>query len=392
MGVLLNRRRYMGGEKGLPYDAEIEYLESTGTQWINTLVNQKETQQYLSVAVGIKVPVLETGEHDIAGSGSGNTPTMGYSRAQYFLWAGSGTTWNPKSADTSWHDNIYTFLFDGGRTFSEDGSVIQGNQRNTFNNGAYNSLYLFASSPNRLPLKCKLKYASITIDGVLRFDAIPVRVGTTGYLYDKISGQLFGNVGTGNFILGADKAPESYDAEIEYLESTGTQYIDTDINCGLSTSLIVDGNYTEFMNDVNFGSIVSSGGYKRFHFGLYNGKFIFGVGDQFNNTITQDLARHLFELNGAGYAKFDNTQITLAAYASTYKRIVLYLFARNRDGTADTFSKFKLYGCRITENDIIVRDFIPVRAGTVGYMYDKVSGKLFGNNGTGSFTIGPDKT
>jgi hypothetical protein len=43
-------------------------------------------------------------------------------------------------------------------------------------------------------------------------------------------------------------------------------------------------------------------------------------------------------------------------------------------------------------NDILVRDFIPVRVGNVGYMYDKVSGQLFGNSGTGNFILGPDKT
>jgi hypothetical protein len=36
------------------------------------------------------------------------------------------------------------------------------------------------------------------------FDAIPVRVGQVGYMYDKVSGQLFGNAGTGDFILGPD--------------------------------------------------------------------------------------------------------------------------------------------------------------------------------------------
>ena len=36
-------------------------------------------------------------------------------------------------------------------------------------------------------------------------DFIPVRVGSTGYLYDKVSGQLFGNAGTGDFVLGPDK-------------------------------------------------------------------------------------------------------------------------------------------------------------------------------------------
>jgi hypothetical protein len=53
-------------------------------------------------------------------------------------------------------------------------------------------------------------------------DFIPVRVGETGYLFDKISKKLFGNANTsettpGEFILG----PDHYDSEIEYLESTG---------------------------------------------------------------------------------------------------------------------------------------------------------------------------
>ena len=42
--------------------------------------------------------------------------------------------------------------------------------------------------------------------------------------------------------------------------------------------------------------------------------------------------------------------------------------------------------------DNLMADFIPVRVGDVGYMYDRVSGELFGNSGTGAFIIGPDKT
>ena len=99
MGMMSLRRRVMGEKKSLPYDAEIEYLESTGTQWIDTLINQKETQRYLSVEVNIQVPVLESGEHDIAGSGSGNTPTMGYSGSNYFIWANIQSSWYPKSSD-----------------------------------------------------------------------------------------------------------------------------------------------------------------------------------------------------------------------------------------------------------------------------------------------------
>lgn len=38
----------------------------------------------------------------------------------------------------------------------------------------------------------------------------------------------------------------------------------------------------------------------------------------------------------------------------------------------------------------LVLNLIPVRCGTVGYMYDRVSGTLFGNDGTGDFIVGAD--
>ena len=40
MGLILNRRREMGGEL-LPYDAQIQYLQSNGSQWIDTGVKFK---------------------------------------------------------------------------------------------------------------------------------------------------------------------------------------------------------------------------------------------------------------------------------------------------------------------------------------------------------------
>ena len=44
------------------------------------------------------------------------------------------------------------------------------------------------------------------------------------------------------------------------------------------------------------------------------------------------------------------------------------------------------------KNFSLVADFIPIRKGNIGYMYDRVSRQLLGNQGTGDFVIGPDKT
>ena len=51
---------------------------------------------------------------------------------------------------------------------------------------------------------------------------------------------------------------------------------------------------------------------------------------------------------------------------------------------------FKTGSVQITKGDSLVRDYIPVRKGTVGYLYDRVTRKLFGNAGTGDFVLGPD--
>ena len=54
---------------------------------------------------------------------------------------------------------------------------------------------------------------------------------------------------------------------------------------------------------------------------------------------------------------------------------------------------FILYSFQWRRNGDLLFDLIPVRKNGVGYLYDKVSGELFGNAaGSGSFSYGDDKT
>lgn len=62
----------------------------------------------------------------------------------------------------------------------------------------------------------------------------------------------------------------------------------------------------------------------------------------------------------------------------------LYVFTKQFMG--------RCYYLKFTKKGTVVCDLIPVRVGRVGYLYDKVSGKLFGNSGTGSLILGPDKS
>lgn len=55
-------------------------------------------------------------------------------------------------------------------------------------------------------------------------------------------------------------------------------------------------------------------------------------------------------------------------------------------GYPDQLSQIRIYHAKFGN----VRDFIPVRVGQTGYLYDRVSGQLFGNLGSGDFILGPD--
>lgn len=50
----------------------------------------------------------------------------------------------------------------------------------------------------------------------------------------------------------------------------------------------------------------------------------------------------------------------------------------------------KIYDLKLWKSGKIKLDLVPVRVGDEGFMYDKVSGRLLGNSGSGRFVLGPD--
>ena len=188
-----------------------------------------------------------------------------------------------------------------------------------------------------------------------------------------------------------------YDAEIAYLKGTGTQYI----NSG-----IIGGGRTTYEVHVNLSS-TSCG--------------IIGARQDSNTRTAWVLAEN--NLAQAGYANaylnlqgwYFDSLITIKTYIgslyyncdiekegshnSTHFDLrtftcnqPIYIMGINNNGSLLSPYVFKgnMYYCKIWDNDTLVRDFIPVRVGTTGFMYDKVSGQLFGNAGSGNFILGND--
>ena len=207
----------MGGGSSLPYDAEIEYLESTGTQWIDTGI-------YPTTELSYEITLQRTQ------SSAGDEVAFGCRKLSYgtnedfSLWtnpaSGKGFAshyaYTPSVAeDSGWvfkNDILSSFrkVHITPQTISVDDVVYytwSHQERTPFTSTA--SLGVFClkltSVTDSRKFIGRISAVKIWDADNLVFDAIPVRVGQIGYLYDKVSGTLFGNAGTGSFTLGPDK-------------------------------------------------------------------------------------------------------------------------------------------------------------------------------------------
>lgn len=200
MGTLLNRRRYMGASGGvapLPYDAEIEYLEATGTQWISSDVIFKK-------GITVICEAQYTGDYNktqiLFGPGAGSSLWCGNvdNKGWGICVSAKGDSSVKTKVSMEYGTGVYKRLYlnDVLEDTLSDGKTST-NPIGIFN--SYNGSYFSKA------ILWYIKFIDNTDNDKLLFDAIPVRIGTTGYLYDKVSKSLLGNAGTGDFILGNDK-------------------------------------------------------------------------------------------------------------------------------------------------------------------------------------------
>lgn len=88
---------------------------------------------------------------------------------------------------------------------------IETNGNSVSVNGSAKTTRALSSVLNTNPLvifnnsfKGRCYYFKVYDNNIINLDLIPARVGSDGYMYDRVSKQLFGNSGTGSFALGPD--------------------------------------------------------------------------------------------------------------------------------------------------------------------------------------------
>lgn len=185
-------------------------------------------------------------------------------------------------------------------------------------------------------------------------------------------------------VHGSDSPP--YDAEVEYLESDGASYIDTGINL---KKIVVNTFKVSFTKAITTTSAVTGAYYNSVSVPRFQ-IYINDSNKWATNTNTTQASITGYTTSQAVSLNTDYT-ITMTAKKTQNSDGTLYMFARNTDNnTPLPIDGMRLYYCQIKYNGVLTRDFIPVRVGQVGYLYDKISKELFGNIGSGDFAFGND--
>ena len=183
--------------------------------------------------------------------------------------------------------------------------------------------------------------------------------------------------------------PSGY-TQVEDIEATGTQYIDTGFKPNQDTRVVMDAQMTSISGAAFYFGARATGYINSFAV-LYSGsasalRSTYGS-ENLTFSSTDYTARVMIDKNKTLCRRGNETLThTASNFQNAYN---MYLFASNEFGTVGSLAKMRLYSCQIYDNDTLVRDFVPCTNsnGTVG-LYDMVGGSFYTNAGTGAFVVG----
>lgn len=413
---------------------EVEYIESSGTQAINTGVDIWSVCDKLKCEIDMQI--LDVAQTEYAYQGVGNwggyygyylkipgsihSPTLVFSSGQYAS----------SNAEYPNDHQRHLYSFDCvSETLYVDGVFADDFEKENCPD-AMGNIFLFCGArwnSIMVGVKERMYSCKFYFDGELIRDFVPCyrRSDSEIGLYDLVNNTFYTNAGSGTFTKGADvgvtkinlnpRIPTQYQ-ELDFIQSTGYEYIDTGVciyNYYDKIKMEVDMQLTPGVGQNEFGyQGVGYAGMSGYYFsipGFYTGNNNIDVsigrsnyancGHAFVNA--RDTYRHKIYVDAYnGECGFDNDIYTGLEYSSISSGLGsgnINLFAiRSYGYDARNFIKMCLYGCTITDmsTNTKLRDFVPcyrVSDGVVG-LYDLVTETFFTNQGNGALIKGEEKS
>ena len=382
---------------------ELNYIESTGTQYINTGTPIGANYKVDGV---FSLPAIQSDKYFFGVRGRSADMAYTFAVVQYSatsVWASydnnHDSDWIQKTfnwvANTDYH--IVLDMKSGSQLFSINDNVLSTGSL-SFSSNSERPLYIFAfnnngTAGNLSSQKCKS--LKIYYNDELIRDFVPA-MRKSDYvvgLYDSVNNQFYTNVGSGTIQYGGIVADKSEFDGLDYIQSSGTQGIITDVQT--TSELKVDIVYSNI--SVSSTQYVFGGGdgwennmlaitqYPLF--GFANTSTIRNIPNELNKKYNAIVNKNAIEFFYDGTRIYSNSY----AYSSFSSKYSLALFGTNFANTLNQFASIKLYSCKIYSNDTLVRNFIPAKHKTYSNLiglYDTVNGVFYTNKGTGTFTYG----
>ena len=195
-------------------------------------------------------------------------------------------------------------------------------------------------------------------------------------------------------LLQRKKLPDEY-REVKYIESTGTQYIDTGVSPFQDIIIETEAQFLDVSDRKAIFGVFDKqniNGYFQLCINPERKGFIVQYGG-WNDYGIKDTDKHLFSINFSK-RKFniDSNSYTLNSIVYPNIRYSIYLFCSNDNNTLSRQSSVRIYSFKIWSSGGLIRDFIPCYRkldNNLG-LYDLTSNIFYINQGIGEFLKGAD--
>ena len=377
---------------------QLEYIESTGTQYIDTGFKPNQNTR---VVMDAQMTSISGAAFYFGARATGYVDSFGvlYSASAKAMRSAYGSE-NLTFATTNYTARVQ---IDKNKTSCMLGAETLNHTATTFQN--IHNLYLFASNEFGTVgslAKMRLYSCQIYDNGTLIRDYIPCVTddGQIG-LYDTVNNAFYGNAGTGSFLRGKTIDPVLPDGfiQLEYIESSGTQYIDTGFAPNSNTRIVAEMAYVSFTNSTCglIGSSNSSGIEFYYYSSTSAQRYLYLFNSTDNNSENTEVAT-----GTKLYIDLAKTSATVTVDGSIYDMTpssptdftgtdTIHIHTLWRSAASSHRSSSRTYALQIYDNGTLVRDFVPCRTSSGdGGLYDVLNGVFYGNAGSGEFLLGAE--
>lgn len=290
------------------------------------------------------------------------------------------------------------------------GEVVANGEKLTFkpfDPGVANAV-LFTTRSTSSGCYVKVDYFRYSENGVFIRNMVPC-IDPNGELgmYDITNGVFYDNEKSSPFAAGEEVAigvarkigecyigvggrqglPDGY-TQVEYIESTGTQWLDAGFTPDQDSSVLLD-----FQGTNTYDNNICGGRYnttsRAFTLSVQSGEYRFGYGaTTYRTGVSADTERHVVHMD-KNICRVDGAVICEATY-SEFTCFRHFFIGRIRGATSTVYEGYARYYSCLHYQGTLVNDLVAcVNPDGEAGMYDLVTGEFHGNAGSGSFVVGP---